>query len=94
MKGFLFFFFFGGSRSGLWCPLSLASPRFRLSIDVVLSPCVHSGRRPKPRQARDGHSWRMAAALLVLPAGPASVLPTFDWWCVEGRGAVSPARAL
>ena len=93
MKGFLFFFF-GGSRSGLWCPLSLASPRFRLSIDVVLSPCVHSGRRPKPRQARDGHSWRMAAALLVLPAGPASVLPTFDWWCVEGRGAVSPARAL
>lgn len=48
-----------------------------MSIDVVLSPCVHSGRRPKPRQARDGHSWRMAAALLVLPAGPASVLPTF-----------------
>lgn len=76
MKGFLSFYCFCGSWSGLWCALARFS-RFRLSIDVVLSPCVHSGRRPKPRQARDGHSWRMAAALLVLPAGPASVLPTF-----------------
>ena len=90
VKGFFFLVAVGRVCGAL----SLASPRFRLSIDVVLSPCVHSGRRPKPRQARDGHSWRMAAALLVLPAGPASVLPTFDWWCVEGRGAVSPARAL
>ena len=45
------------------------------------------GPEPKPRQARDGHSWRMAAALLVLPAGPSPLLPAL-WWCVEGRGAV------
>lgn len=35
----------------------------------------------------NGHSSRMATALLVLPAGPSSLLPTRCRWCVEGRGA-------
>lgn len=35
----------------------------------------------------NGHSSRMATALLVLPAGPSSLLPIRWRWCVEGRGA-------
>lgn len=53
------------------------------------------GPGPKPRQARDGHSWRMAISLrmapapLVLPAGPSPLLPARLWWCGEGKGAVT-----
>lgn len=79
------------------CAVSLASPGSACrSIDVVLSPRVHSGRRPKPRQARDGHSWRMAAALLVLPAGPSSRLPTLTggvWQAGVRLSGLSPVKA-
>lgn len=70
------------SRS-LPCLVSLVAPGRVFSRSPVRSmwcSCVLFGPWPKPRQARDGHSWRMAAALLVLPAGPAPLLPT----CVGG----------
>lgn len=41
---------------------------------------------PKPCQARDRHSWHMAASL-VLPAGCFPLLP-ICWWPVEGRGVI------
>ena len=52
------------------------------------------GPGPKPRQARDGHSWRMAAVLLVLPAGPSSLHPIRLPVVCGRQGCGSPARAL
>ena len=94
---FCFVFYFLWHVLGLWwCSLARFFPVSALSIDVVRTPCVHSGRRPKPRQARDGHSWRMAAALLVLPAGPSSLLPTFAggvWKAGVRLSGLSPVKA-
>lgn len=95
VKGF-FFFFFSFSCGMCLCRVCGVFSRSilhgsALLIDVVRSPCLHSGRRPKPRQARDGHSWRMAAALLVLPAGPSSLLPTFAGGVWKAQGCGYPA---
>lgn len=97
-EGFSFFFFL---RWHVLCVGSVVLSRSilpgsaSLLIDVVRSPCLHSGRRLKPRQARDGHSWRMAAALLVLPAGPSSLLPTFTggvWKAGVRLSGLSPVK--
>lgn len=43
---------------------------------------------PKPRQTRDGHSWRMGPLFSLCLRAPRLSHPP-DWRCVEGRGAES-----
>lgn len=44
---------------------------------------------PKPRQTRDGHSWRMGPLFSLCPRAPTPLLARLKAACGEGRGAES-----